>query len=137
MIDTLLSKLDKVRNTGSGKWLACCPAHNDKSPSLSIKQTDEGKILIHCFSGCSVSDIVAAVGMDLADLMPVRVTYKKGKKPPKFNKNELFDRVVFDSIILSLAVNQLLSGEPLSIDDLAQVMKAKNTIDDLAREVRL
>jgi len=45
--------------------------------------------------------------------------------------------VVFDSIILSLAVNQLLSGEPLSIDDLAQVMKAKNTIDDLAREVRL
>ena len=80
-IETLLSRLEKVKPNGSGKYLACCPAHTDKSPSLSIKETEDGKILIHCFSGCAVADIVAAVGLELSDLMPDNPTYKKGGLP--------------------------------------------------------
>ena len=94
-IDILLSKLDKVKSTGQGKWLACCSAHPDKSPSLAIKQTDDGKILIHCFAGCHVTDIVESVGLELRDLMPVNMKYQKGVKQPRFNKYELFDRVVY------------------------------------------
>ncbi|WP_174626581.1 CHC2 zinc finger domain-containing protein [Candidatus Methylobacter favarea] len=69
-IDTLLSRLEKVHKTGANKWLSCCPAHNDKSPSLAIKLADTDKVLLHCFAGCSVADIVASVGLTLADLMP-------------------------------------------------------------------
>ncbi|MEQ1600386.1 MAG: hypothetical protein ABL885_01305, partial [Methylophilaceae bacterium] len=36
-LDTLLSKLDKVKQNGAGKWIARCPAHDDRSPSLAIK----------------------------------------------------------------------------------------------------
>ena len=135
-IDALLSKLDKVRSNGNGKWLACCPAHNDKSPSLAIKETEDDKILIHCFSGCAVADIVAAVGLELSDLMPDNPTYQKGAKPPKFNKNELFDRLAFESTILSLAIRQLLNLEDLSREDLIRVIQAENVINDIAREVR-
>ncbi len=135
-IDALLSKLDKVKSNGNGKWLARCPAHNDKSPSLAIKETEDRKTLIHCFSGCSVADIVAAVGLELSDLMPDNPTYQKGARPPKFNKYELFDRVVFEATILSLGIRQLLNLEDLSQADLLRVVQAENVINDIAREVR-
>ena len=135
-IDILLSRLEKVKPNGNGKYLACCPAHNDKSPSLGIKQDDNGKILIHCFSGCAAPDIVSAVGMQLSDLMPDNPTYKKGAKPPKFNKYELFDLLVHESIILSLGIRQLLNLEDLSQVDLLRVVQAENVINDIAREVK-
>jgi hypothetical protein len=135
-IEALLNNLDKVKSTGQDKWLACCPAHPDRSPSLAIKQTDDGKILIHCFAGCQVTNIVAAVGMELSDLMPENPTYQKGSRPPKFNKYELFDKLVFESLILSMAINQLLAKVSLSAEDLSRVLLAESTINGIVREVR-
>ena len=135
-IETLLSKLDKVKPNGQNKFLALCPAHPDKSPSLAIKQADNGKILIHCFAGCQVTDIVAAVGLELSDLMPDDPTYKKSSKPPAFNKYELFDRLAFEAVILSLAIRQLLNGEMLEQSDLSRVAQAENVINSIAMEVR-
>jgi hypothetical protein len=44
---------------GSG-WMARCPAHRDNNPSLSLRDAN-GKILVHCFAGCSQDDVVAAL----------------------------------------------------------------------------
>lgn len=133
-IDPLLARLERVLRTGDGKWLACCPAHSDKSPSLAIKQTDDDKILIHCFAGCEVDEIVSAIGLSLADLMPEKINYKKGAKPPKFNKYELFDRLIYESIILSLAIRQSINKVPLSPDDQQRVLRAEETINEIAKE---
>jgi hypothetical protein len=135
-VNNLLSRLDKVRSTGNGKWMACCSAHNDRSPSLAIKQTDDEKLLLHCFSGCSVVDILGAIGLELSDLMPENPSYQKGNKPPRFNKYELFDRLVHESIILSLAVRQLLNFQDLSTEDEARVLVAENVINSIAMEAR-
>lgn len=70
--EALLQRLDHVRARGSGRWSARCPAHDDRGPSLSIKETPDGTTLVHCFAGCSVDAIVAAAGLDLADLFPPR-----------------------------------------------------------------
>ena len=134
-IDNLISRLHKVKPNGIGKWLACCPAHPDKSPSLAIKEID-GKILIHCFAGCPVIDIVSAIGLELSDLMPDNPTYQKGTKPPRFNKYELFDRLASEVIILSLAIRHLLNGDALQYHDLERVERAENTINSIIREVR-
>ena len=40
-------------------WMACCPAHDDRTPSLSIHEVD-GKTLFHCFAGCSQDEVLAA-----------------------------------------------------------------------------
>lgn len=135
-IDSILSKLDKVKSTSNGKWLALCPAHPDKSPSLAIKLTDDGKILIHCFAGCHVTDVVAAIGLELSDLMPENLTYQKGTKPPKFNMYELFETLAFESLILSIAIRQLLNYEDLNQADLLRVIRAENTINSIVSEVR-
>jgi len=134
-INDILCQLEKIKRTGDGKWLACCPAHNDRSPSLAIKQTDDGKILIHCFAGCSVDEIVCALGLELSDLMPDNPTYKKGSSPPKFNKYELFDRVVFESMILYIAMQQIFNNNPLSAEDQQRVHKAMDVIADIKKEV--
>ena len=133
-IDQLLTRLENLRRTGDGKWLACCPAHNDNNPSLTIKQTEDGKILIHCFAGCDVNSVVSSMGLTLSDLMPDNPTYKKGSKPPRFNKYELFDRLVYEAIILCLATRQLINNKPLALDDQKRVLKAEETINDIARE---
>ena len=67
---TLLDRLTKIRRTGDNQWQACCPAHEDKTPSLSIKETRDGRILVRCFAGCGAADVVEAVGLTLSDLFP-------------------------------------------------------------------
>lgn len=73
--DELLSRLSKVRKTSPKSWTACCPAHEDRSPSLAISESDDGTVLLHCFGGCSVHEIVAALGMELEDLFPPKETH--------------------------------------------------------------
>lgn len=63
----ILDRLDRVKQTAAGKWLARCPAHEDGSPSLSIREVD-GKLLVYCFAGCGAVDVMEAVGLSLSDL---------------------------------------------------------------------
>jgi len=69
----LLDRLERVRQTGPARWLARCPAHPDKSPSLSICETDRGMTLIHCFAGCEPGHVLAAIGLPMSDLFPDRL----------------------------------------------------------------
>ncbi len=64
--EALLARLRGVRCNGTG-WQALCPAHADKSPSLSIRESDE-KILLCCHAGCSVQSICKATGVEVCDL---------------------------------------------------------------------
>lgn len=70
--ETLLSRLGHVRRCGHSKWVACCPAHDDRSPSLSIEELIDGRLLIHCFGGCAPSAVLDAIGLDFAALFPER-----------------------------------------------------------------
>ncbi len=49
-----------------------CPAHDDRSPSLSIAAGDDGRVLVHCHAGCSAEAVVQAIGLEMADLFPDR-----------------------------------------------------------------
>ena len=43
--------------TGS-HWMAPCPTHEDRDPSLSIRDADDGKVLVHCHAGCDQSVVI-------------------------------------------------------------------------------
>ncbi|WP_341675225.1 hypothetical protein [Niveibacterium sp. SC-1] len=72
-VDVLLDRLEGVRRLGPDRWIAKCPAHEDRHASLSLAVTREQKVLVHDFAGCSVNEVVAAVGLTLAALMPERL----------------------------------------------------------------
>ena len=65
----LLVRLEGVR-PGRRGWSARCPAHEDKSPSLSVCEGEGGRIVLHDFAGCEPSAICAAMGLTLKDLFP-------------------------------------------------------------------
>jgi hypothetical protein len=60
--------LVNARKTGTSRWVAQCPAHPDRSPSLSIREGDDGRVLTHCFGGCSPARIADALGLKIRDL---------------------------------------------------------------------
>lgn len=74
-LDTVLQALDrngaKRKRHGAG-WLATCPAHADSTPSLSIKEKADGRVLLHCFAGCTVHRILGELGLETRDIQPPR-----------------------------------------------------------------
>lgn len=81
-VDLILTKLPDARRAGEG-WTARCPAHNDKRPSLSISEGDDGRALLHCHAGCTVKSIVESLGLKLADLMPAKTGQVLKPKPAR------------------------------------------------------
>lgn len=79
-LDAFLSRLQKVRKTGKSSWLACCPAHGDKNPSMSVSVGNDGRVLVHCFSQqCGIDEIAGAVGMTVSELMPDNAGFQRAK----------------------------------------------------------
>jgi len=108
----VLQRLQKVRRTGAGRWIACCPAHDDRSPSLTVREADGGRVLIHCFGGCSVQEVVGALGLELGDLFPPRdVNHKPERRP--FDAFSVLEAVSFELTVAGLILAQFVAGEPL------------------------
>ena len=59
----MLYPLTKYAKKCSGGWIDRCPAHDDKNPSLSIKETFDGVLLLKCFAGCSFEEIIEAASL--------------------------------------------------------------------------
>lgn len=112
-----LSTLDKVRKHGKD-YMACCPAHPDKSPSLTIAEREDGRILVHCFAGCSAEEVVNAVGMELKDLMPANIGYhKKSPDPRPFNPYDVLAAVRDDFTVCLVMAKDMQSGKVLTSDE--------------------
>lgn len=71
-IDATLSAFEGIerQSSSSVSWIAKCPAHDDKTPSLSISIGREKPdlILIHCFAGCTLDSVLRAAGLTFRDL---------------------------------------------------------------------
>lgn len=64
-----------------GMWT--CPAHEDRHPSLSLGEGEDGRGLVHCFAGCATADVLGALGLGLADLFDgPRRAGRVGASPP-------------------------------------------------------
>jgi hypothetical protein len=66
-IERVLPRLPGLKQTGPQTWMAKCPAHEDRTPSLSVRLAGD-RVLLYCFAGCEVGDITAAIGLELRDL---------------------------------------------------------------------
>jgi hypothetical protein len=64
----VLDRLQGVKVSKPGSWMALCPAHEDRSPSLSIRELIDGRVLLHCFSGCETADVLKAIDLTISDL---------------------------------------------------------------------
>lgn len=123
-IDNLLSRLTNVKNKGRGEYTACCPAHNDRSPSLAIKDND-GKIVLKCFGGCETAAVLDAIGLGFDDLFPDSISGDRSGAE-KISPKTLLKILAFEAKILLIAIHK----EQLSDSDKQRVRVAERRIND-------
>ena len=121
MISDLIGKLDKCKQTGKGTWMACCPAHQDKSPSLTIRECDDGRVLLHCFAGCGATDVLGAIGLDFDVLFPPKPPSNPSLKPIRrpFPAADVLEALAHESMVVLLAVSDVQAGRRPNRDRLA------------------
>lgn len=101
-----------------GKFTVHCPAHNDRKPSLRITATGD-KVLLHCWTGCTVEAICSAIGLTLADLFSddQAPRYSTPRKKPK--------ALPPDNVPLQFAVSFLIEDPSmLEVEGLQDVLRA-------------
>lgn len=122
--DILLQRLDKVKPTGRDRWIACCPAHGDKSPSLSIREIDD-RTLIHCFGGCGAVEVLGAVGLDWSALYPPRdPDTHRIKKAPRVPYADALRCIANEVYVVLVCASRTEDGVPLSERSLQRLRQA-------------
>jgi len=131
--EKLLPLLRRVKRTGPGRWIASCPTREDKSPSLAVRELDDGTLLLHDFGGDDVVSIVAAVGLSLADLFPKRAANGgEGRKPERrpFSANDLIDLAAFEALVVVVVIGDIINGKTDA--DLDRLLMAADRLGDVA-----
>ena len=129
-IEKILSRMNGVKQTAPDRWQARCPAHDDRSPSLGIKELDDGKVLVNCFAGCGAVAILDAVGLSMSELFPTSSEFAPSK-PLRYSPRDVVKTLVTEGTILILALRNIQSGEVLPNEDQARVEIAIKAIEKI------
>lgn len=134
--DKLIGRLDGVKSTGPDRWIARCPAHDDRTPSLSIRETADGTLLLKDWAGCSAADIVAAVGLDLSDLFPARPEDRSPLRPgERWIPRDVLKCCASEAMVAVIACEDMRNGKRLSDADAERLALAESRLRNAAEEV--
>jgi hypothetical protein len=124
----LLDRLEGVRKTGPDRWLARCPAHEDRRASLSIKETDDGRTLVHCFALCRADEVIGAVGLDWSALFPVDWAGKEFRKAPRIPASDILKALDFETLVVSVIASDMIHKREISEKDYERLNLARQRI---------
>lgn len=119
----LLSRLDKPKRTGHGTWIARCPSHEDKSPSLTVREMDDGRVLLHCFAGCSFDDVIGAVGVSVDALFPPKPIERAAPVRKPYPAADVLEALAQESMIVLLCGRAFERGEKPDMDRLSKAVQ--------------
>jgi hypothetical protein len=122
-LENVLSRLQKVKKTGQGKYLAICPSHEDKSPSLAIKEVDD-RVLLHCFAGCETADVLGALGLNFEDIMPNQCKGNFPKEKTPFYASDILQTTWKEAQITLACALHMSKGHILCDSDLIRLTVA-------------
>ena len=120
----LLDRLGRVKPTGPGRWLACCPAHQDRSPSLSIRELDDGRILLHDFGGCEVDDVLAALGLSLSDLFEKPLAHQAATSQSKTPARDILEALDHEITVAVLILDDVVRRRRVGENDVTRLAQA-------------
>lgn len=130
--EALLDRLDGVKQTSTDRWIAKCPAHADRSPSLSIRELEDGRVLIHDFGMCDPRSVVEAVGLSLADLFPATYQQDPHYTPSAANRKipaaDRLEMLALESEIVLIVACDLRNNLAIAEADFARLTVAVQRI---------
>lgn len=135
-IDRILPMLAKVKQRQPGQWSACCPAHDDTGPSLSVRELPDGSVLVYCFAGCGAAAVVAALGLEMADLFPPKE--KTGREPTRYPRlltaGQALELLEKEALLVAVAAGNVRRGVALTQADHDRLLQAAGRIAWLREE---
>ncbi len=126
-IADVLLRLSGVKKTGMDSWIAKCPSHQDKSPSLTVKEASGGRILLHCFAGCGTDSVLDAIGLGFADLFAEPLGDFKRERMP-VTPTDALRALAREANLIAIAAADMASGKQLDEEDAARVCIAAGRI---------
>lgn len=119
----VIARLERVVDRGYAQFFARCPAHDDANPSLSIKVLDDGRVLLHCFAGCAIDEVLSAMQLELSDLYPNLPTPAK-PATIRWNYHDLLLLARREIQVAVIAAAHLLDGQPFNETDRDRLLAA-------------
>jgi hypothetical protein len=131
-----LSRLEKVRQTAPGEWVARCPGHLDKTPSLAVKEADDGRILVKCFAGCSFNEICDGAGVKPEEMFPDtnHATFDALERLA-FNPRTMLHAMQFNAMVLSIIASDMAAGEPITPEDKETAFRISEELEEVVRAI--
>jgi hypothetical protein len=120
----LLDRLERVKQTGPGRWLARCPAHEDRSPSLSIREVEDGRVLLHDFAGCSTEDVLGALGLGLSDLFEGPLDHSVAPTQSHISAREVLEAVDHEILVAVLILDEIVTRRCANEDQVKRLAQA-------------
>ena len=127
--EELLARFSKVYRSGEGEYQCLCPSHNDRTASLGLK-FKEDKMILNCFAGCSMEDIIGSVGLSWADVMPnsIDTEYKPEKR---FNPYSVLKATRQDLLFIAVCAGHVASGKALDKEDSEKLFNITGRLRDV------
>lgn len=132
MTAAMFANLVNAQFIGAGRWKARCPAHDDRSPSLSIREGDDGRVLVYCHAGCSLSSILTVLKLGKRDLFsgPLpsperlaameagRIAAEQQRRATRATEREAWDKVRrWSAVVDALGAKLARTPENLPVQD--------------------
>ena len=132
-VDALIERLEGVKRTGPGRWIAKSPVREDHTPSLCVRELDDGRVLLHDFGGGSVEEILAAVGLTFADLFPPKPIEHIPRERRPFLPADIFEIVRCEVGVVAVIAADLHKNKAVAESDYQRLFTAANRLDGIAR----
>ena len=137
-IELILSRLEGVRQVAPNKWIARSPTRRDRTPSLSIRELDDGRVLVHDFGGASVDEILSAIGLSVIDLIPEHLRHKNANALPveerrRWAAEQVIAGIGHHVVLVAILAAQVREGLTPSDDDMAALLEADKAINEALR----
>lgn len=113
-VTALLQRLAGVRGNGDNAWVARCPAHEDRSPSLTVKALPDGRILMHCFAGCGTDSVLGAIGLGMQDLFPEPLAIHRPRVSLPFSPMDALQCLQREAGVVMLVASDVAAGKLVS-----------------------
>ena len=137
-IDLVLQGLEKVRRRQPGQWSARCPAHGDRTASLSVREAPSGAVLMKCFAGCAIEKIADSLGLQLSDLFPPRE--RSGREPQRIagvlTAGQALEILGVEITFAAVAAAGMARGRTLTESDHQRLISCAARVGAIAREVK-
>lgn len=133
----VLDRVDRAKSTKPGNWVAGCPCCQSKQGRpLSIRELEDGRLLLHAFCGCDTQSVLAALGLTLSDLFDKPLGHRLAPAASRIPVIDLLGVIAEEAFVVAILASDVAEGNSLSPVDSERLLRAAARIGAAAKHAR-